>query len=180
MSSDASLRLGNLGLATTIFPAVVHRSESLILSSSVEVPPEHNQRGALFAFTFSPLFLPPCVIAPAVRARKPWPASINSYPMKIGDLGTAWRSGMAPAAPTRSFVPREAAAVTYHLYWEQQTGGGGGVNAAEKREAAHSIGLRSAPLLAMVQREPTRGGPGSGLRPGRRRFVCQLPLWLVL
>jgi hypothetical protein len=27
-----------------------------------------------------------------------------------------------------------------------------------------------------VQREPTPGGPGSGLRPGRRRFLCQLPL----
>jgi hypothetical protein len=28
----------------------------------------------------------------------------------------------------------------------------------------------------VVQREPTPGGPGSGLRPGRkRRFLCQLP-----
>jgi hypothetical protein len=26
-------------------------------------------------------------------------------------------------------------------------------------------------------REPTPGGPGSGLRRGRRRFLCQLPLW---
>jgi hypothetical protein len=29
-------------------------------------------------------------------------------------------------------------------------------------------------------REPTPGGPGSGLRPGRRRFLCQLPLWFYL
>jgi hypothetical protein len=28
----------------------------------------------------------------------------------------------------------------------------------------------------VVQREPTPGGPGPGLRPGRRRFLCQLPL----
>jgi hypothetical protein len=28
----------------------------------------------------------------------------------------------------------------------------------------------------VVQREPTPGGPGSGLRPGRKRFLCQLPL----
>jgi hypothetical protein len=27
-----------------------------------------------------------------------------------------------------------------------------------------------------VQRELTPGGPGSGLRPGRKRFLCQLPL----
>jgi hypothetical protein len=27
-----------------------------------------------------------------------------------------------------------------------------------------------------VQREPTPGGPGSGLRPGRMRFLCRLPL----
>jgi hypothetical protein len=26
----------------------------------------------------------------------------------------------------------------------------------------------------VVQREPTPGGPGSGLRPGRKRFLCQL------
>jgi hypothetical protein len=30
--------------------------------------------------------------------------------------------------------------------------------------------------VCVVQREPTPGGPGSGLRPGRRRFLCQLPL----
>jgi hypothetical protein len=30
----------------------------------------------------------------------------------------------------------------------------------------------------VVQRGPTPGGPGSGLRPGRRRFQCQLPPWL--
>jgi hypothetical protein len=29
----------------------------------------------------------------------------------------------------------------------------------------------------VVQREPTPGGPGSGLRRGSRRFPCQLPLW---
>jgi hypothetical protein len=29
----------------------------------------------------------------------------------------------------------------------------------------------------VVQRESTPGGPGSGLRPGRNRFLCQLPLW---
>jgi hypothetical protein len=28
----------------------------------------------------------------------------------------------------------------------------------------------------VVQREPTPGGPGSGLRPDRKRFLCQLPL----
>ena len=28
----------------------------------------------------------------------------------------------------------------------------------------------------VVQREPTPGGPGSGLRPGRKRFLCHLPL----
>jgi hypothetical protein len=28
----------------------------------------------------------------------------------------------------------------------------------------------------VVQREPTPGGPGSGLRRGRKRFLCQLPL----
>jgi hypothetical protein len=27
----------------------------------------------------------------------------------------------------------------------------------------------------VVQRGPTPGGPGSGLRPGRKRFLCQLP-----
>jgi hypothetical protein len=29
----------------------------------------------------------------------------------------------------------------------------------------------------VVHREPTPGGPGSGLRRGRKRFLCQLPLW---
>jgi hypothetical protein len=29
----------------------------------------------------------------------------------------------------------------------------------------------------VVQREPTPGGTGWGLCPGRRRFPCQLPLW---
>jgi hypothetical protein len=24
------------------------------------------------------------------------------------------------------------------------------------------------------------GGPGSGLRPGRKRFLCQLPLWFCM
>jgi hypothetical protein len=28
----------------------------------------------------------------------------------------------------------------------------------------------------VVHREPTPGCPGSGLRPGRKRFLCQLPL----
>jgi hypothetical protein len=28
----------------------------------------------------------------------------------------------------------------------------------------------------VVQREPTPGGPGLGLRPGRKRFLFQLPL----
>jgi hypothetical protein len=28
----------------------------------------------------------------------------------------------------------------------------------------------------VVQREPTPGGPGPGLRRGRKRFLCQLPL----
>jgi hypothetical protein len=28
--------------------------------------------------------------------------------------------------------------------------------------------------------EPTPGGLGSGLRPGRRRFLCQLPLWFYI
>jgi hypothetical protein len=32
----------------------------------------------------------------------------------------------------------------------------------------------------VVQREPTPGGPGSGLRPGRKRFLCQLPLWFYI
>jgi hypothetical protein len=30
----------------------------------------------------------------------------------------------------------------------------------------------------VVQREPTPGSPGSGLRPGRKRVLCQLPLWV--
>jgi hypothetical protein len=29
----------------------------------------------------------------------------------------------------------------------------------------------------VVQRGPTPGGPGSGLRPKSKRFLCQLPLW---
>jgi hypothetical protein len=32
----------------------------------------------------------------------------------------------------------------------------------------------------MVHREPTSGGPGSGLRRGRKRFLCQLPLWFYI
>jgi hypothetical protein len=32
----------------------------------------------------------------------------------------------------------------------------------------------------VVQRELTPGGPGSGLRPGRKRFLCQLPLWFYI
>ena len=32
----------------------------------------------------------------------------------------------------------------------------------------------------VVQREPTPGGPGSGLRPGRKRVLCQLPLWFYI
>jgi hypothetical protein len=32
----------------------------------------------------------------------------------------------------------------------------------------------------VVQREPTPGGPGSGVRPGRRRFLWQLPLWFYI
>jgi hypothetical protein len=32
----------------------------------------------------------------------------------------------------------------------------------------------------VVQREPTPGGPGSGLRPGRKRFLFQLPLWFYI
>jgi hypothetical protein len=32
----------------------------------------------------------------------------------------------------------------------------------------------------VVQREPTPGGPGSGLCRGRRRFLCQLPLWFYI
>jgi hypothetical protein len=31
-----------------------------------------------------------------------------------------------------------------------------------------------------VQRELTPGGPGSGLRPGRKRFLRQLPLWFYV
>jgi hypothetical protein len=30
----------------------------------------------------------------------------------------------------------------------------------------------------VVQHEPTPGGPGSGLRRGRKCLLCQLPLWL--
>jgi hypothetical protein len=29
----------------------------------------------------------------------------------------------------------------------------------------------------VVHREPNPGVPGSGLRRGRKRFLCQLPLW---
>jgi hypothetical protein len=32
----------------------------------------------------------------------------------------------------------------------------------------------------VVQREPTPGGPGLGLRRGRKRFLCQLPLWFYV
>jgi hypothetical protein len=32
----------------------------------------------------------------------------------------------------------------------------------------------------VVQRGPTPGGPGSGLRQGRKRFLCQLPLWFYI
>jgi hypothetical protein len=32
----------------------------------------------------------------------------------------------------------------------------------------------------VVQREPTPEGPGSGLRPGRGRFLYQLPLWFYI
>jgi hypothetical protein len=35
-------------------------------------------------------------------------------------------------------------------------------------------------VYTSVQREPAPGGPGSGLRPGRRRFLCQLPLWFYI
>jgi hypothetical protein len=35
-------------------------------------------------------------------------------------------------------------------------------------------------ILCVVHREPTPGGPGSGLRRGRRRFLCQLPLWFYI
>ena len=31
-----------------------------------------------------------------------------------------------------------------------------------------------------VHREPAPGGPGSGLRRGRKRFLCQLPLWFYI
>jgi hypothetical protein len=31
-----------------------------------------------------------------------------------------------------------------------------------------------------AQRELTPGGPGSGLRPGRKRFLCKLPLWFYI
>jgi hypothetical protein len=34
--------------------------------------------------------------------------------------------------------------------------------------------------MHVVQREPTPGGPGSGLRPGRKRFPCQPPLWFYI
>jgi hypothetical protein len=30
----------------------------------------------------------------------------------------------------------------------------------------------------VVQKTPE--GPGSGLRPGRKRFLCQLPLWFYI
>jgi hypothetical protein len=40
-----------------------------------------------------------------------------------------------------------------------------------------SRGVQPGGIYAYVaQREPTPGGPGSGLRPGRKRFLCQLPL----
>jgi hypothetical protein len=32
----------------------------------------------------------------------------------------------------------------------------------------------------VVHRGPTPGGPGSGLRPGRKRFLRQLPLWFYI
>jgi hypothetical protein len=32
----------------------------------------------------------------------------------------------------------------------------------------------------VVHREPPPGGPGSGLRRGRRRFLYQLPLWFYI
>jgi hypothetical protein len=32
----------------------------------------------------------------------------------------------------------------------------------------------------VVHREPTPGGPGPGLRRGRKRFLCQLPLWFYI
>jgi hypothetical protein len=31
-----------------------------------------------------------------------------------------------------------------------------------------------------VQREPTPEGPGSGFRLGRKRLLCQLPLWFYI
>jgi hypothetical protein len=33
------------------------------------------------------------------------------------------------------------------------------------------------PAVFSVQREPTPGGPGSGMRPGNKCFPRQLPLW---
>jgi hypothetical protein len=34
--------------------------------------------------------------------------------------------------------------------------------------------------VSVVHREPTPGGPGSGWRRGRKRLICQLPLWSYL
>jgi hypothetical protein len=39
---------------------------------------------------------------------------------------------------------------------------------------------RNALRTYVVQREPTPGGPGPGLCPGRRCFTCQLPLWFYI
>jgi hypothetical protein len=32
----------------------------------------------------------------------------------------------------------------------------------------------------VVHREPTPGGPESGLRRGRKRLLCRLPLWFYI
>jgi hypothetical protein len=55
----------------------------------------------------------------------------------------------------------------------------------QPRRAARRYLLRArgtAVTDSSASREPTPGGPGSGsgLRPGRKRFLCQLPLWFYM
>jgi hypothetical protein len=56
------------------------------------------------------------------------------------------------------------------------SGAGDALQAPGKRDGVKPGGI----YVYVVQRGPTPGGPGSGLRPGRKRFLCQLPPWFYI